>query len=317
MVKKLTKDEFIKKAKDIHGDKDDFSKVVYVNNKKDVCLICKKHGEYHIRPCNYLNGSRCPICGHEKTKEKLTNEYNEVLKKFKEVHGNKYQYFENTYINSKTPMKMGCPIHGSFYCTPNSHLSGRGCRLCGYVNGHEKTRMSFGEFKSKASAIFNNKYDYSKVDLHEGKVKIICPIHGIFLKTPHNHLCGSGCPICNESSLERGIESALILNGIEFERQKTFEWLGKQKLDFYLPRYNVGIECQGIQHFESVRHFGGLGKYKVITERDFRKYKACKEHDVKIFYFTNTSYKEINGEKIYKDKQELINKILTLENLET
>lgn len=317
MSKRLTRDEFIKKAKDVHGNKDDFSEVVYANNKKDICLICKKHGKYYIRPCNYLNGSRCPICGHENTKVKNTSNYEDLIKKFRDVHGDKFHYYENTYVNSKTPMMIECPKHGIFYQTPNSHLSGRGCRLCGYENGHNKTKMTLDEFILKASKLFNGKYDYSQASLNDDLVKIICPIHGMFLKTVHNHLCGRGCPSCSESSLEREIESLLLSNNIEFERQKQFEWLGKQKLDFYLPKYNVGIECQGIQHFQSVKHFGGLPKFKIIAERDIKKYNACKDNNVKIFYFSNTFYKEMNGEKIYNDKQELINKILTLKNLES
>ena len=54
-------------------------------------------------------------------------------------------------------------------------------------------------------------------------------------------------------------------NKIEYEYQKRFIWLGKQSLDFYLPKYNIAIECQGEQHFKPV-DFGGKG-IKWATEQ--------------------------------------------------
>ena len=55
------------------------------------------------------------------------------------------------------------------------------------------------EFIKKAIEKYNNKYDYSKVKYinNRTKVCIICPIHGEFMQTPCDHLCGvAGCPEC-------------------------------------------------------------------------------------------------------------------------
>lgn len=46
MGKKKTKEEFIQEARDVHGDKYDYSKVEYVNNHTKVCILCPKHGEF-------------------------------------------------------------------------------------------------------------------------------------------------------------------------------------------------------------------------------------------------------------------------------
>ena len=70
-------------------------------------------------------------------------------------------------------------------------------------------------------------------------------------------------------------------------------WL--QSLDFYLPEYNIAIECQGIQHFEEVQYFGGEKGLKENKKRDKKKYDLCKEHGVVIFY---VNYKEKIKEKI-------------------
>ena len=60
---KLTTEEFIKKAREVHGDKYDYSKVEYVDSKTKVCIICPEHGEFWQKPCNHLFDNGCPKCG--------------------------------------------------------------------------------------------------------------------------------------------------------------------------------------------------------------------------------------------------------------
>ena len=62
---KLTTEEFIKKAREVHGDKYDYSKVEYVNARVNVCIICPKHGEFWQRPSHHTNGCGCPACSYE------------------------------------------------------------------------------------------------------------------------------------------------------------------------------------------------------------------------------------------------------------
>ena len=72
MSKKLSLEEFIEKAKEIHGDKYDYSKVEYINTKTKVCIICPEHGEFWQTPGSHLNGSGCPECGNNNNKLKQT-----------------------------------------------------------------------------------------------------------------------------------------------------------------------------------------------------------------------------------------------------
>lgn len=66
MSKKLTKDEFIKKAKEIHGDKYDYSKVNYINNHTSIIIICPEHGEFSQIPSSHLLGYGCKKCAIKK-----------------------------------------------------------------------------------------------------------------------------------------------------------------------------------------------------------------------------------------------------------
>ena len=101
---------------------------------------------------------------------------------------------------------------------------------------------------------------YSKVDISGKlkKVEIICNEHGSFFMMPTLHLRGEGCKLCNKTSLlncERRLYQILIDNFPNEEIIKQFhDFLGRQSLDFYFPKYKIGIEYQGKQHFASVEY---------------------------------------------------------------
>lgn len=61
-MKRLTQDEFVAKARESHGDKYDYSKVEYKNNKTKVCIICPTHGEFWQTPNRHLSDDGCPLC---------------------------------------------------------------------------------------------------------------------------------------------------------------------------------------------------------------------------------------------------------------
>lgn len=58
----LTKEEFINRAKEKHGDKYDYSKVEYINIRTKVRIVCPIHGEFLQVPYKHLKGNGCEIC---------------------------------------------------------------------------------------------------------------------------------------------------------------------------------------------------------------------------------------------------------------
>ena len=87
--------------------------------------------------------------------------------------------------------------------------------------------------------------------------------------------------------------------------------LGSFSLDFYLPKYNVAIECQGGQHFQPIEHFGGWEEFKIVQERDRRKFELCKEHNIPIIYYSNIND---NGsmsffQEIIHDKEKILEEL--------
>jgi hypothetical protein len=124
------------------------------------------------------------------------NKFEEWLKLALEIHGNRYDYSQVKFINSKTPVIVICKIHGSWNCTPSSHIDKtrkRGCPVCG--GSQKKTSEQFIE---EANIKHDGAYDYSNtkyINSHTN-VEIICPLHGSFNQSPTSHLSGRGCSEC-------------------------------------------------------------------------------------------------------------------------
>lgn len=109
------------------------------------------------------------------------------------VHGDKYDYSDTIYINSKDKLSIVCPIHGPFLQVPSSHWGGNGCPHC--IGNIRKTKELFVK---QSINVHGNKYNYDDVEYKniKEKVKIFCIKHGEFWQIPKHHLNGCGCPKC-------------------------------------------------------------------------------------------------------------------------
>ncbi len=236
------------------------------------------------------------------SKRRTTEEF---IEECTNIHNGKYDYSLVTYKSKEDKVQIICPIHGVFEQVAKLHLKGSGCPKCSYIYRSNLYRKTKEEFIEEANKIHNNFFYYDKFEYINAHTKsiITCPIHGDFEQNPNDHLMGKGCPHCNMSYLEKEVFSNLQRNNISFSFQKKFEWLGKQSLDFYLPSYNIAIECQGKQHFG----VGGWGEQHVLTmqkERDIKKQKLCEKHGIKLIYFTHW---KINLGKFYTEENTFFN----------
>jgi very-short-patch-repair endonuclease len=274
--------------------------------------MCPVHGEFWQIPSNHFQGKGCPKCRYDIISEKLSNNIEKFIEKARKIHGDKYDYSKVEYHKANEKVCIICPKHGEFLQTPNSHLMGHGCPKCKAEEITKRQKMSTEQFIEKAKKTHGDKYDYSKVEYKacNEKVCIVCPKHGEFLQIPTYHLTNCGCPKCSQSKLEKEIEFFLKNKKINFENSKHFKWLNNQHLDFYLPDYNIAIECQGEQHFEAIKHFGGKNKYKIQQKRDLLKNKLCKENGIKLLYYTNYKKIQEDNETIFKNKENLISAII-------
>lgn len=304
-MNKYNTKEFVEKAKQIHCNKYDYSKTEYNGAHIKVCIICPEHGEFWQTPANHLHKQGCPKCSAINGHNLQKNGKNKFIEIAKKVHGDKYDYSKVEYVNNKTKVCIICPEHGEFWQRPDKHCSSkRGCPECGGTK-----KLTLEKFIEQSNKKHCNVYNYSKVEYinTETKVCIICPEHGEFWQSPHAHLSGEGCPTCKKSCLEKEIKIFLDNNGIKYEEEKKFEWLGLLRLDFYLPDYNIAIECQGIQHFKPVEFFGGVKRFKDQIKKDSQKKELCEKHNIRILYYTklnNNCFTSLDELKValYEDK---------------
>jgi len=189
---RLTQKEIIKRFRELHGDKFDYSKVDYQGDKKKVIIICPEHGEILINPRGHSRGRGCGKCGG------LNLTTQDVLHSFKKMHGDRYDYSKVDYKDNKTKVIIICKEHGEFLLHPTRHMKvGRGCQKCGFMNSAKKHR-SLDEVIQSFKEVHDDRYDYSKVNYinWKTKVRIICSEHGEFFLTSIKHKNGQGCPSC-------------------------------------------------------------------------------------------------------------------------
>lgn len=124
--------EFIKK----HGNKYDYSLVVYKNNLTTVDIICPIHGVFRQRPKDHLMGKGCQKCSG------VYMDTNYFIEKAEKKHNNYYSYDKTVFIKSDVKTTITCPKHGDFEQTPNSHLNGRGCPICRESKGEKEIRLN-------------------------------------------------------------------------------------------------------------------------------------------------------------------------------
>ena len=120
-------ENFIEKAKLVHGNKFDYSKTVYKNCTTKIIFSCAYHGDIEMNHSNHLYMKQgCPKCSQEK--HKLLFISDERIEKFKFIHNNLYSYIDLSVSDSK--INIICPSHGEFIQNIYNHENGYGCYKC-------------------------------------------------------------------------------------------------------------------------------------------------------------------------------------------
>ena len=196
MAKRATTQEFIDRARAVHGDKYGYAFSVYLGNHIKVMIHCHEHGMFSMTPANHNSGHGCPACAGKKKHDNKS-----FIEKSRECHGDTYDYSLVDYVNNQTKVKIVCNEHGVFSQLPSNHMGGQGCPDCA-----DKSKKSNNEdFIDKSRSVHGYLFDYSHVNYvnARSKVKIICPTHGSFYQIPCHHLSGHGCPGCARYVFDR------------------------------------------------------------------------------------------------------------------
>lgn len=287
-MKRDTIKEFIQKASFTHNNKYTYDNAVYINSRVKLLVTCPTHGDFITLPSRHVKGAGCNKCYIDK----ISTTKEDYVLKAKIRHGDVYDYHDSVYNGSVNDITIRCLKHGYFTIKANAHLSGDRCKYCTI----EDRSISNKEYIDRAKKVHGELYDYSKTKFNNTyeDVIIICKKHGEFKQKAGVHLRGSGCPICKSSKGELKILKILEDNNIKFIREHPIDDEYKAyKYDFYLPDLNILIEYDGIQHFKSIKHFGGLSKLKEQKARDDTKNKLAILHNYKLIRIPYTRFKNI------------------------
>jgi len=169
-MKKITKEEFIKKAIDIHGNQYNYDEVNYINSFTNIKILCKKHNTYfYPKPNNHLHKNKptgCPICSYELRSNQCKTSLENFINKANQIHNYKYNYSQVNYLTARKNVIIICPLHGKFNQVPDTHLSGSECKKCGLnkiKKYHEENPIGWTITNWKQSALKSKNFDSFKI----------------------------------------------------------------------------------------------------------------------------------------------------------
>lgn len=236
----LTRDETIAQFREVHGDRYDYSKLIYVNSKQHVTIICREHGEFSQSPAKHKKGANCPKCVGGK---QLTQD--DFVRKSRKKHGDKYDYSKAVYTRAKQSVVIICPKHGEFTQIANGHLSGYGCSKCAADVRKQNQPKALAKFIRDARRVHGNKYNYDKTVYIRANAKVIitCPEHGDFEQLAANHInCANGCPHCNFNGTSRAEQKLYEQYPQAIQHDRSI--LGTHEIDMVLG--SVAVEVNGM-----------------------------------------------------------------------
>lgn len=294
--------DFIKKAKNIHGDKYDYSCVEYFRSNQKIEIICFLHGKFKQTPNSHLMGHGCPKCKNIAISKRLKYSVDVFIKKAKMIHGNKYDYSLINLDNCDKKVEIICPLHGVFKQRPNNHLKGVGCRQCANIYLKDVQLESLENYIIKAKKRHGDFFDYSQsiYSGYKNNIKIICPIHGSFYQKAGDHLTAAKqkCPKCSGRNKTKNdfIEQAKKIHGNKYNYDSVNYKGSNTKVEilcikhnhfFYMtPHNHIGTHAQGCP----------ICRYEIMSE------KSRFNNDI----FIKKS-KEVHGDLFIYDKVSYVN----------
>ena len=206
MSRRLTTEEFVRRAILKHGELYDYTKTNYTSSLEKVTIVCKDHGDFLQTANAHVNGRGCPTCAKESSKKDQTWTTERFIAKARDIHGDLYDYTNTVYVFSKTKLTITCKEHGDFLQLPTMHLGGQGCQTCGRIKCAKKektyTEEDNEQFKADCIERFGDRYDLTRV-VYEGyksRITVSCNLHQCCFVVNAlaflNH--GSGCRKCTD-----------------------------------------------------------------------------------------------------------------------
>ena len=229
MAKKQTQEEVLADFRSIHGDRYDYSEVIYVKSKDKVKIKClvDGHGIFPMSSIKHKLGGNCHKCarieGAKKAADSKRASLSSVLSNFRRIHGNEYDYSKVEYVNNKEEVEIICSKHFSFPMTPLNHVNGQKCPKCRGKN------LTTADYKEIIIEKFGDIYDLNALEYtgYNNKFTLKCKTHGEFDRYPRYLMEGNGCPDCIKARENKTSKKRILKNSRFFLPVDIFNQFNK------------------------------------------------------------------------------------------
>ncbi len=278
-VRKTT-EQFIEEARQVHGNKFDYSKVEFVNNHTKICVICPEHGEFWQTPNDHLRGHGCPKCsGNVKLIRSIIEER---FLKYCNLHN--YELVSiNTFDKRLKDIKATChcPIHNEDFTITLSSVSYReninamkckGCR-----SDRQKENKNF--YRYTKEEVLNTRKKYSTLQdfrINEPGLYSYANRNNIKLDLEHVGNKYNRCIYCYKFNINNEKYIYVGLTHDIFERDKQHK----------------KSENSSVLRFSKVNNVE-IPQIEQLTDY-LPKDEASKKEGELLTYFCNNGYKKIN-----------------------
>lgn len=278
----------------------------YKNSQTKIHLKCNVDEYEWYTSYNNLNKTGCRKCC--KTAKLTYKEFEKnILKRCEEVNCQVISPIIYKNASSKIHLKYNIDKYEWFPEYNNFVNSRNGCPKCNNVGKLSQNVME-NNIISRCDEM-----NYSLIDNvvcigNKTKFKIKCNVCSSEWMPNYNNFYykKTGCPKCNQSKGELNVLNYLNFNNIQYFREYKFDnckYKRKLPFDFYLPKYNLCIEFDGEQHFNSQNCWGGDDKLKIIRIRDEIKNNYCLENNINLIRIKyDENIEDILNLKLIKNK---------------
>lgn len=244
---RLTQDEWLERAMEVHGDRFDYSLVKHTGWDNKVDIICPVHGVVSQRSGEHINGKGCRYCAPKRMGETKRWTTEKWIERAREIHGDFYDYSRMKYRGSWAKVEIICLKHGPFFQSAAGHTTMKhSCPDCGREKQALSQTYTHEDFLRLARSRHGSRYDYSQAEYkpriggEQELITIICPEHGPFSQRAHDHINGSGC------------------TGCKFDKIKTIHLMSQDEFierarKVHGPYYDYSrVEYTGIKNFVEI-----------------------------------------------------------------
>lgn len=266
---RMTEEEFVRRAKEVHGSRYAYTELSYKNIDSKVDIICPIHGKFSQNAYSHLIGKKCPECAkiERGLKHRMTTE--EFIKKAKEIHDSKYDYSETIYTKSNDYLKIRCPKHGIFTQIASYHLSGNGCQECANeLTDSASEREIFDFIKLNYNGIAMHNYrgllnDKKELDIYLPSLKIAFEFDGLYWHNEKNQPSRSYHLHKTKECLEKGIQLIHIFEDEwiykkDIVKSRILNLLGKSENKIYARKCSIKeVDSKTSREFLNENHIQG------------------------------------------------------------